>query len=371
MDRPFHAGQNVATHGNNLLTIATFLPRPSRYDWGTGARDMAVGMDGREGAAIDAIIARLYDAAFEQPLASFQDFALDAIRPAVQFDSAVWMTGVHVTNQVNSLWYHRRKPVNVTAYMTRFTEDDTVRTAALADPGTPYRIEDTRPLAEYYASDTYRAIGRLGGMEHVMGVSRFNTITRLSHYLVFYGHDRVRPFSEQDRAGLKALAPHVIAAWRHRQIAGMLEHPLPRQGDDEPGLRGRAIVDYRGVIEAADDEFGVAVKSEFPAWLGPQLPEPFCHLLAGQGDGARIGKLDVQLTRSPQCCVMTIAERASLAALTAAERRVARLFASGATQAAIATRLGISRNTVRNQLASAYEKLEIHSKVELARRFPR
>lgn len=318
----------------------------------------------------DAIIMRLYDGAFAQPLATFQDFVLDTIRPAVPLGSAVWMTGVHVTNQINSLWYHRREPVDVAAYLSRFTVTDTVRTAALAAPGRPFRIEDTRDLDDYYASDVYREIGRQGRMEQVMGVSHFNALTRLSHYIVLYGHDRARRFSDAERDAFGALAPHMIGAWRHRQIAGMLEQPLPRGDDSGPGLRGRAIADYRGVIEAADDDFGVALTSAFPAWLGPQLPEPLCRLLAGTATAERFGALDVRLTRSTQCCVVSLVKREALATLTEAERRAARLFADGATQARIARQLGLSPHTVRNQLAAVYDKLDIHSKVELVRCLP-
>jgi DNA-binding CsgD family transcriptional regulator len=51
--------------------------------------------------------------------------------------------------------------------------------------------------------------------------------------------------------------------------------------------------------------------------------------------------------------------------LTAAETRAVRLLVEGATQKQVAQRLGISPSTVRNQLASVYDKLGCHSKIEL------
>ena len=57
----------------------------------------------------------------------------------------------------------------------------------------------------------------------------------------------------------------------------------------------------------------------------------------------------------------------SLAVLTASERRVAELAASGMTNRAIAAELFISPKTVDTTLMRMYRKLGIHSRAELAR----
>jgi DNA-binding NarL/FixJ family response regulator len=56
--------------------------------------------------------------------------------------------------------------------------------------------------------------------------------------------------------------------------------------------------------------------------------------------------------------------------MLSAERRVAVLYAEGRTNAQIASALGVTSSTVRNQISAAYRKLDIHSKAELARRIP-
>ncbi|MGH0037825.1 MAG: helix-turn-helix transcriptional regulator [Myxococcota bacterium] len=55
-----------------------------------------------------------------------------------------------------------------------------------------------------------------------------------------------------------------------------------------------------------------------------------------------------------------------LARLTEAEREAALLAVQGATNTAIAARRGTSERTVANQLASAFRKLGVHSRAELA-----
>jgi DNA-binding NarL/FixJ family response regulator len=47
--------------------------------------------------------------------------------------------------------------------------------------------------------------------------------------------------------------------------------------------------------------------------------------------------------------------------------RAALLFAAGSSYKDITAHLGLSTHTVRNQISSAYRKLGIHSKFELAK----
>ena len=55
-------------------------------------------------------------------------------------------------------------------------------------------------------------------------------------------------------------------------------------------------------------------------------------------------------------------------ALTRREREVARMAAEGASARAIAERLCISERTAEAHIAHVYLKLDIHSRIELARR---
>ncbi len=59
--------------------------------------------------------------------------------------------------------------------------------------------------------------------------------------------------------------------------------------------------------------------------------------------------------------------RTGIAAVTGTERAVIGLLAGGLANAEIAARLGISRRTVESHVSAAYRKLEVSSRVELAR----
>jgi DNA-binding NarL/FixJ family response regulator len=55
---------------------------------------------------------------------------------------------------------------------------------------------------------------------------------------------------------------------------------------------------------------------------------------------------------------------ARLEDLSGRERQVLVLICRGASDAAIGTRLGLSRNTVRNHVAALYRRLGVHSRSE-------
>lgn len=55
-------------------------------------RDLAMGMS-EEG--FDALVLRLYHGVREVPFAQFQDYALNIIKPVLDFDAAKWGMGIH------------------------------------------------------------------------------------------------------------------------------------------------------------------------------------------------------------------------------------------------------------------------------------
>ncbi len=81
-----------------------------------------------------------------------------------------------------------------------------------------------------------------------------------------------------------------------------------------------------------------------------------------QRDGIRYALLDLPCDRSP---AQFLAEQLGL---SRAELEVLALVLGGMRQAAIATQRGVAHSTVRNQIASAYGKLGVGSRAELAAR---
>mgnify|MGYP001595004010 CR=1 FL=1 len=97
------------------------------------------------------------------------------------------------------------------------------------------------------------------------------------------------------------------------------------------------MIDRKGMLYNTEPGFAELMRAEFAGWTGPTLPAELVRPLAG------IDRL------SPR------------------EISAARSFASGKTYKEIAQALGVAPATVRNQLQSAYAKLGVGSKIELAR----
>ena len=127
------------------------------------------------------------------------------------------------------------------------------------------------------------------------------------------------------------------------------------------------MVDGAGQVHASDAAFGLRMRALFPDWLGPRLPPELSAATAGVATSVRVGGQTFRLHRGGDRHILSLAAETALP-LSPAEARVAERFASGMTAPRVALDLGISRATVRNHLTAIYEKLGVHSKVELVRR---
>ncbi len=83
--------------------------------------------------------------------------------------------------------------------------------------------------------------------------------------------------------------------------------------------------------------------------------------------GLRCARLRVH---DDECLVLSypVPEWTLPEALTPSEREIVRALLAGASRAEIAVARGTSRSTVSNLVASAYRKLEVNSRIELAGR---
>ena len=314
------------------------------------------------------MIAAIYDGVFGIPLADFQRFALARIDALLPFDSAIWINGVDHENHIHSFLLVNQPDALIARYMADYAGIDLVRSHAVRAPGRAFRIEDTLPLAAWRAHPAYRDFWQPAGVEHAIGIAALDPISQLMELIVLWRSDADRPFTAADVAILEAIAPHAVAAWRHRQLAHLHEQAAVRPGLHHR-IRGNAVCDKGGAIYASDPHFNATMRRHFPGWHGPRLPEQVGALLQGNQIAHHFAGLDFIITFGEPRCLLSISV-ATDTPLTTAELRVATLYAEGRTNAQIAARLGITSSTVRNQIAAAYRKLDIHSKAELARRIP-
>ena len=78
--------------------------------------------------------------------------------------------------------------------------------------------------------------------------------------------------------------------------------------------------------------------------------------------------LEALATEAPTSSAVTFAAPEGLSrlrSLTPRERTVLQMLTQGATRDEIASRLGVSRNTVRTHMQNLYAKLDLHSRVDI------
>ena len=307
---------------------------------------------------------------FGQPFEAFRTAALSLLRRAIPFDAGVWGSGIHSTNHLHTVSLLDFPVSETIVYAERWQAHDIARAAMVAQPGRAMRNEDVMAPDAYRQTALYREYSRPAGIEHALGIVERDALTDLGELITLFRSDIDRPFSEDDRATLEALSPHLMTAWRQAQIA---HHYRPLAGGGDAGFfepESYALADAQCLLHAAGAEFHRALTEVASGWSGPVLPRVLAPLLAESNGSLTLGRWDFTarpLTARPQGAMRLLAAASGAGALglTPAETRVARLYAAGLTQGEIARRAGVSPSTVRNQLASVYLKLDVHSKVGL------
>lgn len=317
--------------------------------------------------SVQLAVADLYRGVFTLPFEAFKDATLQQLRNVLPFDSAVWGSGVHSTNEMLSLTSVDQSLATLMTYAMTWQPHDFVRAAANANPGRAFRNEDVMPLERYHATEIYLEFSKPAGIEHALGIVERDAVTDLGDMIFLFRADPRDAFTDADVALLEYLSPHLVVAWRQSQIAHHYRAAANGAAAGFHGHEGYAVADHQGVVHAAGDDFCIALRAVAPTWQGPKFPPELGPLLDGETASLVLGDYEFAVQRANDRNLFAVAPRAGTLGLTAAEARVARLYAGGMAQRAIAVRLGVSASTVRNQLSSVYLKLDVHSKIDLAR----
>ncbi len=301
------------------------------------------------------LLLELYRLSQELPINQFQDGALDLIRPAVPFDTAMWgsATLTDAGIDIHTIHLHRQSPEMLTAY----EEVKHLDTAALAvgqNPSSTLAFNATT----WFSGKNQQALrdyGKRFNQEHFFISGTINPANRFTRWLTLFRADDKAHCTETERQRLAALTPHVQQALEFNRRVHLQKcsstHNAPNFG--------HAIADPKGVLQHMDPIFEAAVRREWDGWHGHKLPGVLL-------DGFRAG----QPRFVGRTCVMTMHLEHHLLflktrpcspadALTPRETTVAQLMASGKTHKEIAIMLRRAPSTVRNQIRSVYDKLNV------------
>jgi DNA-binding CsgD family transcriptional regulator len=323
--------------------------------------------DNQFGETLSVAVAALYDSVFQVPFAEFQGHAVDSVMNLLDADAALWATGVRATQSILSMTLRNIAPDELINYQQTYFEHDYVFDLAASLPGTPIRREDFGSEADHAAMPVPINFGWAERIHHSMTTTSSSTETDVSEAISVFRTDRTSPFSESDRDLKRLIFPHLIAAWRHRQLLQMYESTPQSARTHRFSQRGNAVIDDEGRILTADALFTEKLRSAFSDWNVPMLPKPLARILSNATGTITAGGLDCLLTRGEHRHIISVTSASAGDQLTRSETRVAAMFAKGHSHTEIATHIGVSQSTVRNQISSVYKKLDIHSKVDLVR----
>lgn len=318
--------------------------------------------DGGSDKEFDALVLRLYCGVREVPFTQFQDHALRLIKPVLEFDTAIW--GMGTSNMlgtfISSVYLHDLPPRMIDDYACEVQRQNFITECLTAHLRRSVPIPWGDPDRATERRIALRDCKHKYGLTHLLSTASPEPGLGLGHFLTLCRADPAQPWMPASRQLKERLFPHLIEAYA---LACCLH-----LGSHNAEERGRAIADRSLLIANITPAFKQLMLLEWPGWVGWRMPPEVCAAWLGGSRGLRYkGKHVVIGMESDQQLVHLTVRRCNLLdVLTSRELAVARLFARGLKHKAVAIEIGISPNTVRNQIKSIYDKLDVSNKTSLA-----
>jgi DNA-binding CsgD family transcriptional regulator len=291
----------------------------------------------------------------EAPAPTFQDEAFGAMKELIRFDFAYWGAGRGPMDAVvmhySYLYRLPSEQVAMAFEKVKFHPKVVETITRLATHAGQAQIFDTRA---YGATDFY---GRFG-IDQMVSMCMWDENLGLYHVLSLYRSGEER-FTEQERLLFESAVPHLYDAWRESKL---LHLSCATPETSHPSLAA-ALLDDEGSVHFARPAFVELMRSEWPDWHGPFVPDA----MRCMKDGSFVGK-EVAVRFIPQhdLYLTRVRRKGIVDLLSARELEVAKQLARGLNHKEIASRLAIAPATVRNHIANVHAKLDSHKVAQLA-----
>jgi DNA-binding CsgD family transcriptional regulator len=306
------------------------------------------------------LVLALHRGCREQPVSEFQHWALEQVKSALHFDSALWLTGslsINAQAAIHSVHAHDLSPQILADWACVPQSRAVLTERVFGSPGTTFNCVTADEFGPALLEHSRRY-----NIEHILATTSIDGISKLHEMISVYRAAPDNPFSEEERQFQQNLIPHLAETWRINRLHHM---NLAQQ----PSCRTTscsAVIDNKGVLHLIDPGFTHLLLGEWPDWQGPTLPPELVRtaqrdeaIFSGNSFITRAHKMgDFLLLRGRK--------KALLDNLSKREHEVARHYASGMSHKEIAQHLNIAAGTVRNQLNMVYAKLKINDKGALA-----
>lgn len=304
---------------------------------------------------IDSLIRHLYGSVLRVPLASFRTWALEQLHPLIDFDAALWGTGLLAAER-----FHYVAQIGLDEHYARHLEQtlalNPIRQGILERMGEPVAMNDVYPDADFFQSELYRQLFQPYGIERILGSGHYEPRSDLSTLISLYRRERARVFTDQDRYVMARLLPHLIGAANHACFIH-LELRQPQTPNT-----AAAICDRHGCYYEVQERFLDLIELSQPAPAEQRLPFP----VPTPGSEVVHAGLIARAEPLGDLVVVYLRPQQVLDRLTEREREIVHWITHGLSFKEVAKKLGVATSTVANHLYRIYKKLGVSSRTELA-----
>lgn len=301
------------------------------------------------------LLLHLYRLSHEQPVENFQDATLELLKPVLPFDSAWWGSATIAAAglDVHTIHLYRQPEEMLLAY-------EEVKHLDTAAQAVTMRPTDTLAFDGYFQfggkhQTAAREYVKRFEQSHFFVGSTLTPDRQVTRWLTLFRAGREAHCSESERSLLSNLVPHLQQALELNRLTHLRQ--LPQAPGSAP--LGTALADPRGLVQHMDPVFENALRTEWPGWHGPRLPdEVLCA--AQRGEQRLVARTQVIMLHAQHRMLWLMARpRRPIDSLSPREGVIARLLAKGLTYKQIAVRHERAPATIRNQIRSIYDKLNV------------
>lgn len=308
------------------------------------------------------LLLNLYKDAQDLPVDVFQDSTLTSLKQILPFDSCMWGHGVmkEVGLDIHSIHLYNSSHDMLNAY-DKIKHLDRAALEIVQYP--------TKTMAfhsqSYFADDQYRKIREfcsVFGHENYWISSDVNSRTKFTQWISLYRKNREQLCTKEETELFTHLAPHLMQALAINRVKN-IDRIL---GDLARERWTVAIADPRGNYYHTDQHFKSLQTREWPDDNPDAVPHTLLEELK-KGTAQVSGKHVVVRNRFDHgLFYLQARKRVPADTLSSREILIARLLTAGQSQKQISNTLDRSPETIRSQVRSVFNKLNIHNVAALA-----
>ena len=308
---------------------------------------------------LNEVILALYQGCCERNVPEFKEWAMETVRPLVNFDSGLWVTSDVVSDEFNSAYLFKQPPEMMENYhRTLRISGDFLAQAVVSNIGRTINSTDIMPYQEFIKHPNYLNHCRYYGMEYGLSTGHIHPVNGISTAIAFFRSTPGAPFPESARQTTEFLVPHMVEAMRINLFSSL--HGLGAQGRS-----AFAICDPAGLLYETTQAFCEVMRNAWPDWKGSRVTLPF-NSLAGQGT-VRWVKNGFKFEASPcrDLFLLSVTQEDLLDRLTRRQTEVAQMLVDGKKYKSIARELAITPSTVTKHVNEIHARLSIDSREAL------